>query len=218
VNLYATTNNTTTKDTSNDQIRLVIQKVRQALDLIKPFKVTFIQQVFSDSQGDQAPDVEESGEILFNHSQQLKWTYLKPDLKVFLLEGDQYRFYDQDNEQLIIGTVKEKSRQWIWQLLFSEELFNFSELHWDAKKKSLHIRDNDDLEMEIFLTDRFLPEKIVQTEGIGTRILYFFKDYQEHISFQVDAFQLNIPEDTEIIREEDQSAGENREKKSKNEI
>jgi len=93
---YQGTGSTSAKET--------IKTVRDSLNEIKPFKVNFTQQVYTDEE----LDIEESGEIIFKNDQLLKWTYLDPDYKVFLLEEDNYQFYDEDNQQLMIGKIKEK--------------------------------------------------------------------------------------------------------------
>jgi outer membrane lipoprotein-sorting protein len=188
-----------------------ITKTRDALRQIKPFKVQFLQQVFTEDNDD--PDLQESGEIIFKNQQQLKWTYLEPDYKVFLLDGEVYRFYDRDNEQLIIGKVKDRSQQWIWQLLFSDRLMQDFRLEWDETRKTLFIKnapgsspgsvDSEDLQVDIAVTvnDDSLPIKVQQQDPSGARILYYFKQYQPRLELSSDIFQLDVPEDTEIIRE-----------------
>ena len=65
----------------------------------------------------------------------LKWTYLDPDYKVWILIGDDYKFYDRENEQLTIGKIEKKNQKWIWQLLFSEEVSEF--IRSDEKKMKI---------------------------------------------------------------------------------
>jgi len=183
-----------------------IKDVRDALNRIKPFKVDFVQQVFSEGNKEgenhehMQSDLEESGEIIFKSDQLLKWTYLEPDYKVFLLEGDSYRFYDEDNEQLIIGKVKDRSQQWIWQLLFSRDLSRY--VRWDESGRKIHIKnDRDAIDMEITINADSLPVKVVQTDLSGARMVYYFKRYRQNIAVPKDAFQLKIPEGVDIVRE-----------------
>jgi len=190
-----------------------IKKVREALTQIKPFKVLFVQEVFTDEA--EQPDIRESGEIIFKSDRALKWTYLAPDYKVFLLEGDDYRFYDEDNEQLIIGKIQDKSRQWIWQVLFSDDLARSSQINWDDTDKTLHIRHDPDanpaekgewgdaaIDIEVTVNGDFLPVKVLQKDPAGARILYYFNEYTPHAEINDETFRLTVPDDVEIIREE----------------
>ncbi|MCP5049621.1 MAG: outer membrane lipoprotein carrier protein LolA [bacterium] len=182
------------KDSTNAHRQ--IAKVRTALNRIRPFKVDFIQQVYSDEQ----LDIQESGEIIFKDERRLKWTYLDPDYKVFLLDGENYKFYDEDNEQLMVGKVKEKNRQWIWQLLFSDEILPHA--RWDELVKTLRVEDDArDIDIEIQINNDFLPVKVNQGDPSGARMVYHFKKYRKNITLTSETLQLKVPEDVEIIRE-----------------
>lgn len=190
-----------------------IKEIRRSLNRIKPFKVSFVQQVSSDENANMPADLEESGEILFKNDQQLKWTYLEPDYKVFLLEGDEYQFYDEDNEQLILGKIRDRSQQWIWQLLFSDDIFRYA--RWDDSRKRIHIKnDRDSIDMEIIINSDSLPVKVVQTDLSGARMVYYFKDYRQKIIIPEDAFRLKVPEGVDIVRQYDDE-DENEQKKEK---
>lgn len=185
----------------------VIKTVRESLNQIKPFKVKFSQQVYTDEQ----LDIEESGEIIFKNDRLLKWTYLDPDFKVFLLEGDNYQFYDQDNEQLIIGKIKDRSHRWVWQMLFSDDIFRDYLVTRDQAGKKIHIKNNPGsrtedtgdiaIDIEIIIDDDSLPITLIQDDPSGARIIYHFKEYQSKIKIPDDTFRLSIPDDVEIIRQ-----------------
>jgi outer membrane lipoprotein-sorting protein len=187
--------------------RETITMIRDSLNRIKPFKVNFAQQVYTDEQ----LDIEESGEIIFKNDRLLKWTYLDPDYKVFLLEGNNYQFYDEDNEQLIIGKIKDKSHQWVWQMLFSDEIFRDYLVAWDKARKKIHIKNNPNsrtgdtvditIDIEIIINDDYLPISLIQDDPSGARIVYHFKEYKPKIKIPADAFRLSVPDDVEIIRE-----------------
>lgn len=202
---------------SREKEKKIIADIRQALNRIKPFKVDFVQQVLDESRemSDRPDtddiDLEEKGEILFNHERQLKWTYLEPDYKVFLLEGDDYQFYDEDNEQLMKGKVNDRSQQWLWQLLFSDSLFQSRELSWDEVSRTLHIKRNSetdpgviDVELDIVIDTAYLPVQVLQGDPSGARILYRFNRYQPKIALDDTSFVLKVPVGVDVIREEDQ--------------
>lgn len=171
-----------------------IQDTRQAISRIKPFRVNFVQQVVIDGE----MEIEESGEILFQDISRLKWTYLDPEFKVFVMEGNAYRFYDRENNQLIKGEVTQKNQQWIWQLLFSEEATG--SLRVDEKKRIIYFRDDaEDLDIEIILDEGLLPRKAIQQDPTGVQYLYFFSGYREKVPVTGQDFELDLPADVEII-------------------
>jgi len=197
-----------------DDVRAKVEMVRNAVDKALPFQVEFVQELYSDGDTSDLKDLEESGEILFKSRDQLKWTYLEPDYKVFLLEGDNYRFYDRDSEQLILGKIDSKNRQWIWRLLFSDDIIPYTRTGpgWnsDGGTRTLVIKNPEEpLDVEITLNRRMLPEKVVQLDTSGARIVYFFTNYRRNIVIPANAFQLTVPEGVEIIRNnEDENIGE----------
>ncbi|MFC2146448.1 outer membrane lipoprotein carrier protein LolA [Acidobacteriota bacterium] len=188
-------------------VKETIKTVRDSLNRIKPFKVNFAQQVYTDEQ----LDIEESGEIIFKNDQVLKWTYLDPDYKVFLLEGDNYQFYDEDSEQLIIGKIKDGRQQWVWRMLFSDDIFRDYLVTWDKTRKKIHIKKNPTsrtgdtgditIDIEIIINDDSLPVTLIQVDPSGARIVYHFKEYKSKIKLPDDTFRLSVPDDVEIIRE-----------------
>lgn len=174
-----------------------IIRVRRALNRIKPFKVIFLQQVYTDRE----MDFQESGDIIFNHHRQLKWTYKDPDYKVFLLEGDNYKYYDEDNEQLMTGRVKEKNRQWIWRLLFSDEVLPHT--RWNQSESLLHVTNpKESLDIKINVDKKWLPRKVTQLDPSGARMVFIFKQYQEKIPVDEETFKLKVPQNVEIIQDD----------------
>jgi outer membrane lipoprotein-sorting protein len=175
--------------------KLLIQ-VRQQVSRIKPFKVDFIQRVYLEGE----MEIEESGEILFKDQALLKWTYLNPDIKVFILENDRYSFYDQESNQLIKGKVTENNRRWIWQLLFADEISDHITCH-ETERKIVIDDENDDLNLTIHIGDDGLPVKVVQMDVSGARYEYIFKKYRIRIKSDDSDFKLVLPDDVDVINE-----------------
>ena len=91
-----------------------LKRVRDKVLLSQPFRSDFIQQVYIDEE----KTLEESGFIIFADRSRVKWQYLDPEAKTFILEGGSYRFYDSANNQLSRGRIGERGEQLIWELLF----------------------------------------------------------------------------------------------------
>jgi outer membrane lipoprotein-sorting protein len=148
--------------------------------------------------------IEESGEILFKDDRHLKWTYLKPDFKVFLLQEDDYQFYDEENGQIIVGKVKDRGRQWLWQLFFSEDILRYGYTAGSGEKKIFIKKGGaeEPLDIEILLNNDYLPVQVIQQDpNTGARMIFYFKDYKEKIAIPGDAFELKVPTDVETVEE-----------------
>jgi hypothetical protein len=101
----------------------------------------------------------------------------------------------------------------VWQLLFSDRLLQDFSLSWDETGRVIHIKskpgsapgsaDAEDVQVDIEVTvnEDSLPVKVLQRDPTGARIVYYFKAYQPRLQISTGTFQLEVPEDTEIIRE-----------------
>ena len=176
----------------------LLKRVRNAVTAIQPFKVDFIHQVFIDKE----KDYEESGEIVFVNPQRLKWHYLKPENKIFILERNRYQFYIEESNQLMRGEVGKKNEQMIWQMLFSET--HGRDIRSDEKTGTIRIRNDSErefLDIEIKIGDGDLPVYAVQIDPWGVKTIYQFRQYRKHYSIGAEEFELKLPKDVEIIDE-----------------
>lgn len=178
----------------------LVKKVRENLNRIKPFRLQFVQQVYTDD----TLSIEESGEIIFKDERHLKWIYLKPNFKVFLLWEDNYKFYDEENEQVTIGKIKDQGRQWLWQLFFSEDILRYSYTTTPGEKKIFIKKESTEepLDIEIVVNNDYLPVQVIQQDPTtNTRMIFYFKDYKEKILIPGDAFELKVPKNVETVEE-----------------
>ena len=172
----------------------LLDEVRSALNTIIPFRVDFIQQVYIDDE----LEIEESGYILVRDLSHLKWVYMKPDDKIFLIEENNYRFYDRENNQLLKGKIEEKRQKWIWQLLFSDTIAD--SIKCDRFNKRILIeKEDEELDFEVFIGSRMLPGRVIQKDPSGARYIYLFENYQGKTAISKSDFQLDLPDDVEII-------------------
>jgi len=175
-----------------------LQRVQAKIISSQPFKTDFVQQVFIDGE----ITMEESGFIVFVDRGRVKWQYLHPDFKTFILEKGRYQFYDQENNQLVNGRIDAKKDQMIWDLLFSEKPGQVS--RWEEKTRTilLSLDDGSGLqEIKIKIGNDFLPERVEQTSANEVTTVYQFKKYQVHTSLEAKEFVLDLPASVEIIEE-----------------
>lgn len=161
--------------------------------------MNFVQQVFIDGE----MSLEENGYIVFADRTQIKWQYLHPDMKTFILENESYRFYDQENNQLIKGRIDPGNEQIIWDLLCSPSPGQSS--RWEERTRTILISVNDSSgrqELKVRIDAHFLPERVEQTSANEVTTVYIFSNYQTGITLADSEFSLNLPDNVEIIEEE----------------
>jgi outer membrane lipoprotein-sorting protein len=176
-----------------------LEQVRAKIISSQPFKTDFVQQVFIDNE----MSLEESGYIIFASRAQVKWQYLHPDFKTFILEDGRYRFYDRENNQLVKGSIDPRNEQIIWDLLCSQKPGQVS--RWEERTRTILLTVNEgsgQQELKIKVGTDFLPERVEQTSADEVTTIYIFKKYLTHITLAADEFTLNIPASAEIIEEE----------------
>jgi outer membrane lipoprotein-sorting protein len=176
-----------------------LEQVRAKILSSQPFKTDFVQQVFIDGE----MSLEESGFIVFANRAQVKWQYLHPDFKTFILENGHYKFYDRENNQLFNGRIDPKNEQLIWDLLFSEKPGQIS--RWDERTRTILLSVNEGSgpqELKIKVGNDFLPERVEQNSADEVTTIYIFKRYLIRISLEAEDFKLDLPANVEIIEEE----------------
>ena len=140
----------------------LLRRVRERILQSQPFRVDFVQQVYMDSE----LTLEESGVIVFADRERVKWQYLDPEFKVFILEKDRYRFYDRENNQLLRGVLGERNERLIWELLLSDRPGGAAS--WDARTRTIRLRLDDGSgaegaqELKILVGPDFLPQRVEQ--------------------------------------------------------
>jgi len=175
-----------------------LQRVRDKILHSQPFKTDFIQQVFIDEE----KILEESGIIIFADRSRVKWQYLNPEAKIFILKDGNYNFYDRENNQLMRGRIGARSEQLIWELLFSDRPGNASS--WDAQQRTIRLRLDGEggvQELKIKVGTDYLPERVEQTAVNEVTTVYLFSNYRSRITLTPGEFDLALPVDVEIIEE-----------------
>jgi outer membrane lipoprotein-sorting protein len=175
-----------------------LKRVREKILQSQPFKTDFIQQVYIDEE----KTLEESGVIVFADRSRVKWQYLDPEAKTFILEDGRYNFYDSANNQLTRGRIGARGEQLIWELLFSDRPGNASS--WDASRRTIQLKldgENGEQELKIKIGADFLPERVEQTSANEVTTVYLFSNYRTRVTLAPGEFELALPADVEIIEE-----------------
>jgi len=169
-------------------------QVREKLNSIKPFRVSFINRVISGN----SVDIEEKGVMTFRDSGAIKWEYLEPDHKVWILTGNSYEYYDHEDEQVTRGKLDKKTRLWIFQILYEKEPGD--SVRTDRGRKEIRfINSAEGADFRIYLSDDLLPLKVVQKDPTGVDIVYLFSKYRSRVKLPEDEFKLKISGNVDII-------------------
>lgn len=176
----------------------LLQEVRATVNAAKPFSVAFTQQVYYDTE----LSIEESGTIVFQDIKNIRWEYKEPDVKIAVIHDDEYKFYEEDTNQLTIGKINSNKKKWIWQLLFADELSD--SIRCDLNKKIIYIKDpKEDMDFEVYVGDGNLLKKVVHRDPTGALNVYLFSEYKKNITVSNSDFDINVPDDTDVIHAED---------------
>ena len=171
-----------------------LTKVRNKLNAIKPFSVEFTNRVISDS----VVEIEEKGIMIFRNSETIKWEYTDPEHKIWILTGDSYEYYNEEDEQITRGRLDEKARLWIFQLLYKKNLGDNIRIDKENREISF-LKKEEGTDFKIMFDSDLLPLKVIQKDPTGVDIVYLFRNYKTNLSLSSDRFKLNIDGNVDII-------------------
>ncbi len=172
----------------------IVENIKKSITNVSPFKVKFTQQVFIDNE----KEIEERGFILFKNIKKLKWVYNNPEIKVFLLKGNDYYYYNKEENQLKKGKTGKYGNTGIWRIFFCEKDFKYV----SNEKGRIKIIDTEEkLEFEVKYDNSFLPVEVIQNDDSGIIYKYYFYDFKKRIPIKNSEFELKLPKDVEILNE-----------------
>jgi len=177
----------------------LVEQVRAKIIHSQPFRTDFVQQVFIDGE----MSLEESGFIIFVDRAHVKWQYLRPEYKTFILENGRYQFFDRENNQLMSGSISPGNEQIIWDLLCAPKPGQVS--RWEEKTRTIQLNvdgGSGPQELKIRITSDLLPERVEQTAASEVTHVYQFRNYRTGVTVDAREFTLDLPADVEIIEQE----------------
>jgi Outer membrane lipoprotein-sorting protein len=176
----------------------LMRRVRSAIVASQPFRVDFVQQVLIDG----ALELQESGVIVFAHRERVKWEYLDPESKIFILERDRYRFFDRENNQLLLGRVGAGGEQLIWELLLAERP---GSVRWDAATRTVSLSvpgQEGPQQLKVIVGADYLPQRVEQAAENGVTTVYLFRNYRRRVALAPGEFDLDLPADVDRVEEQ----------------
>lgn len=176
---------------------------------IETFQASFSQVAIAQSG---ATELSQSGRVLFDRSGKFLWEVSKPFEQYILVNEDTMRVYDPDLEQLTISTFDSDSQVSFASLILTsstELLADFDIEFEDNQYTLLPIKQGQDfVRLKIIFEDDSLGV-IEILDHFNTVNQFKFTNVQTNKAIASEEFELDIPEDTEIVDQRPKSHDEN---------
>ncbi len=157
-------------------------------------------------------EVSQSGRILFDRSGKFLWAVSQPFEQYVLVTDDTMRVYDPDLEQLTISEFESESQASFASLILtsSTEILNDFDIRYVDDQFTLLPKDQgqDFVRLKIIFEDDTLGV-IEILDHFNTVNQFKFKNVETNTPIDSEEFELDIPEDTEIVDQRPKSTDEN---------
>lgn len=196
------------------KVKRAVDQMQRFYEETKDFTATFQQNY----QHKGFPSKRASGTVRFKkRGGSMRWDYLKPDKKVFVISGKKIFTYDKEAKQLTVGSIDtdrlSASITFLWGQGRLEREFNIRSA--DRKDLSGGIalelipKAADPRFREVFFlldpkTYAVKESLVVDPDGSENRVA--FLDVKTNTGFSDEVFQIEHPKDTQIIRMDRESA------------
>jgi outer membrane lipoprotein-sorting protein len=161
-----------------------------------------------------AHPVQSRGEFYYNRPNQVRWEYLDPDRKVFVITEDMYVAYypalkraEEVPIKKFVGkrlfrflgvgqSIDDLAKYYEFRLATQSDLKDTHLLILVPKKKKLSERV---AEMKIWVdTTTFLPRQLQYVESDGDSTLLAFQDIRTNVAVAASRFHLDLPKDVVV--------------------
>ena len=157
-------------------------------------------------------EVSQSGRILFDRSGKFLWAVSQPFEQYVLVTDDTMRVYDPDLEQLTISEFESESQASFASLILtsSTEILNDFDIRYVDDQFTLLPKGQgqDFVRLKIIFEDDTLGV-IEILDHFNTVNQFKFKNVETNTPIDSEEFELDIPEDTEIVDQRPKSTDEN---------
>jgi len=189
----------------------VALKTERKLNSIQSIQANFQQYYYPSS--DSTP-LKEKGEFYFKKPDLMKWEYKDPEEKIFLYKEGVFLFYfPEDNELFQSSLSKEQYESEILSLLsgkkrltdhYSIEFSPFpSENQKSWKLKLTPKEENEYIYILLEINEKtWLIQKAIFFDWAGSKSEFHFSQIKSNIRFPQNVFELKLPSDVEIIKDE----------------
>ncbi|MDH4257770.1 MAG: outer membrane lipoprotein carrier protein LolA [Candidatus Aminicenantes bacterium] len=189
----------------------VVGNVEMKLRSIRSLQANFIQSYYSSNV---STPLEEKGDFYFQKPDWMRWEYKDPEEKIFLYKEDVFWFYFPEDKEVIQSNLsKEKYESEILSLLSGKKnlkddyTIEFSAFPSESPKTwklKLTPREESDYTHILLEIDErtWLIRKAIFFDWAGNKQEFHFTQIKTNIRFPQSVFELRLPPDVEIIKDE----------------
>jgi outer membrane lipoprotein carrier protein len=189
----------------------VVGNVEKKLRSISSLQANFTQSYYSSNV---STPLEEKGVFYFQKPDWMRWEYKDPEEKIFLYKEDVFWFYfPEDKEAIQSYLSKEKYESEILSLLSGQKnlkddyTIEFSAFPSESRKTwklKLTPREESDYTHILLEIDEkaWLIRKAIFFDWAGNKQEFHFTQIKTNVRFPQNVFELRLPPDVEIIKDE----------------
>jgi outer membrane lipoprotein carrier protein len=156
--------------------------------------------------------IQESGLIWIQRPGRMRWEYTDPEAKTAILNGNSTLFYEQEAQQMMVGSLDDGGRLLAALLagqerladLFTAERIRRPDLTegrgWFLRLVPGHAEEAFE-EVTLFLGRKYQLRAVEVLDASGNRVLYRFSDLNRNSDIPEGIFEFEPPEGTEILGE-----------------
>jgi outer membrane lipoprotein carrier protein len=201
-----------------DSVDDVILNVERKLRSLRSLQANFSQIYYSSSV---STPLNEKGKFYFQKPDWMRWEYKDPEEKIFLYkEGTSLMYFPEDKEVIQSDLSKEKYESEILTLLSGQKnlkddyTVEFSPFPSDSQKtwkvKLTPKKESDYTHVLLEIDEKtWLIRKAIFFDWAGNKQEFQFSQIRTDVRFPRKVFELELPSDVEIIKDEPLEPNEN---------
>lgn len=201
-----------------DSVDDVILNVERKLRSLRSLQANFSQIYYSSSV---STPLNEKGKFYFQKPDWMRWEYKDPEEKIFLYkEGTSLMYFPEDKEVIQSDLSKEKYESEILTLLSGQKnlkddyTVEFSHFPSDSQKtwkvKLTPKKESDYTHVLLEIDEKtWLIRKAIFFDWAGNKQEFQFSQIRTDVRFPRKVFELELPPDVEIIKDEPLEPNEN---------
>jgi outer membrane lipoprotein carrier protein len=201
-----------------DSVDDVILNVERKLRSLRSLQANFSQIYYSSSV---STPLNEKGKFYFQKPDWMRWEYKDPEEKIFLYkEGTSLMYFPEDKEVIQSDLSKEKYESEILTLLSGQKnlkddyTIEFSPFPSDSQKtwkvKLTPKKESDYTHVLLEIDEKtWLIRKAIFFDWAGNKQEFQFSQIRTDVRFPRKVFELELPSDVEIIKDEPLEPNEN---------
>jgi outer membrane lipoprotein carrier protein len=186
----------------------IVQTAESAFRGLETFQADFEQLYYSAAS---SIPLKETGKFYFAQPDRMKWIYENPEKKTFLSRDGAYSYYIPEDNQLYKGTIDQDRPESEVLFILSGQRSLLESYAVDVSPFPADSENTEQLKLTPKVEDGFthllleldgkthLIRRLILFDWAGNKTEYIFKRTRMNVRFGDKLFELNVPQDVEII-------------------